>query len=371
MPVLTQRAVSLSGKPDIKKQSQDPLWNKAVSTPLKGDSSGSASFRTLWDHSNLYILVDVQDAKADVNDKVDIFVDLNNGKTTSYEVDDRHVIIKRVGKAEGVEQRSYRVRETKTGYQVELSIPWGGIQVGSEYEAGLDIRVTDGGISGTQPYNPLYWNDRTQSQEQDTSKYGVIQLAPMPKSAQAVQGIVQIDGKKDTSWNKAAPFEVNRLNQSEGAEAVARAMWSGEYLYLLIDVTDPNIITDSINPWDQDSVEIFLDENHQRTPYFQYDDAQFRISADNVGTFAGGASPGRLVSAVKKTNKGYLVEARIHLQSLTPKTGNVLGFELQINDNQGGGKQSVAKWNDTTNESWRNTSQYGILTFVGKNKLGH
>ncbi|WP_413408641.1 sugar-binding protein [Paenibacillus amylolyticus] len=74
---------------------------------------------------------------------------------------------------------------------------------------------------------------------------------------------------------------------------------------------------------------------------------------------------------MKKTNKGYLVEARIQLHSLTPKTGNVLGFELQINDNQGGGKQNVAKWNDTTNESWRNTSQYGILTFVGKNKLGH
>ncbi|MDR6717158.1 endo-1,4-beta-xylanase [Paenibacillus sp. 2003] len=371
LPVLTQRAVSLSGKPDIKKQSQDPLWNKAVSTPLKGDSSGSASFRTLWDQSNLYILVDVQDAKSDVNDRVELFVDLNNGKTSTYEADDRHVIIKRSGKAEGAERRSYRVRETKAGYQVELSIPWDGIQADSEYEVGLDIRVTDGGASGTQPYNPLYWNDRTQSQEQDTSKYGVIQLAPMPKSAQAVQGIVQIDGKKDALWNKAVPFEVKRLNETEGAEAVARAMWSGEYLYLLIDVTDPNIITDSINPWDQDSIEIFLDENHQRTPYFQYDDAQFRISADNVGTFAGGASPGRLVSAVKKTNKGYLVEARIQLHSLTPKAGNVLGFDLQINDNQGGGKQNVAKWNDTTNESWRNTSQYGILTFVGKNKLGH
>ncbi|WKL05257.1 sugar-binding protein [Paenibacillus amylolyticus] len=108
--MLTQRAVSLSGKPDIKKQSQDPLWNKAVSTPLKGDSPGSASFRTLWDQSNLYILVDVQDAKADVNDRVELFVDLNNGKTTSYEADDRHVIIKRSGKAKGAEQRSYRVR---------------------------------------------------------------------------------------------------------------------------------------------------------------------------------------------------------------------------------------------------------------------
>ncbi|RPK31197.1 Endo-1,4-beta-xylanase A precursor [Paenibacillus xylanexedens] len=33
-----------------------------------------------------------------------------------------------------------------------------------------------------------------------------------------MQGIVQIDGKKDALWNKAVPFEVKRLNESEGAE---------------------------------------------------------------------------------------------------------------------------------------------------------
>lgn len=44
-------------------------------------------------------------------------------------------------------------------------------------------------------------------------------------------------------------------------------MWSGQDLYLFIDVTDPNIITNATDPWDQDSVEIFLDENHQRTPF--------------------------------------------------------------------------------------------------------
>jgi len=40
-----------------------------------------------------------------------------------------------------------------------------------------------------------------------------------------------------------------------------------------------------------------------------------------------------------------------------------MGFELQINDNQGNNNKSTAKWNDLTNDSWKNTSQYGILTF--------
>nr|WP_167483501.1 hypothetical protein [Paenibacillus xylanexedens] len=77
-----------------------------------------------------------------------------------------------------------------------MSIPWGGIRAGSEYEAGLDIRVTDGGTNGTQPYNPLYWNDRTQSQEQDTSKYDVIQLVPMPNLHKLCKGLFRLMGRK-------------------------------------------------------------------------------------------------------------------------------------------------------------------------------
>ncbi|WP_440111507.1 endo-1,4-beta-xylanase [Paenibacillus sp. QZ-Y1] len=365
LPILTQRAVTLSGTPVTKASKQDSVWSKAVSTSLKGSASGSAAFRTLWDKKHLYILVDVQDTTNSSNDKVDLFVDLNNGKTPVYEADDRHITISRSGKTTEAKRHSYRIREANGGYQVEVSIPWAGVPGALAREVGLDIRVTDGAASGTDQNHILYWNDRTQSQEQDTSKYGVVQLANMPKSATAIKGTVTIDGKKDVPWNKAAPFKVNLLDQTKGATAEARAMWSGEDLYLLVDVTDPNIITDSIDPWDQDSIEIFLDENHQRTPYFQYDDAQFRISADNVTTFAGSASPGRLKSAVKKTAKGYQVEAKIKLQSLKPNSGSVIGFDLQINDNQGEGNKSAAKWNDTTNESWRNTSQYGILTFSG------
>ncbi|WP_366294178.1 endo-1,4-beta-xylanase [Paenibacillus sp. AN1007] len=365
LPVLTKRAVTLSGTPQTKAAKQDPLWNKAVSTALKGNT-GAASFRTLWDNKNLYVLIDVKDTVKNAGDKVELFVDLNNGKTPVYEADDRHITISRAGKVTGPKPQAYRVREGAHGYQVEVSIPLSDAPGISAREIGLDVRVTDGGNGGGEEQSVLYWNDRTLSQEQDTSKYGVIQFASMPKSAKALQGMATIDGEKDAKWNKVAPFQVTPLSANGGASAEARAMWSGQDLYLLVDVTDPQIITDAADPWDQDSIEIFLDENHQRTPFYQYDDAQFRISADNVATFAGSASPGRLESAVKKTAKGYQIEAKIRLQSLTPKTGDVIGFELQINDNQGNNNKSTAKWNDLTNDSWKNTSQYGILTFSNK-----
>ncbi|MDM5276266.1 endo-1,4-beta-xylanase [Paenibacillus silvae] len=364
LPVLTNRAVTLSGTPNIKAPKQDAVWNKAVATALKGNTgAGAAVFRTLWDNNNLYVLIDVQDTTKNSQDKVELFVDLNNGKTPVYEADDRHITITRAGTATGAQPHTYHVRQVASGYQVEVSIPWADAPALLSREIGLDVRVTDAGAGGTNAHQMLYWNDRTLSQHSDTSKYGVIQLANMPKSAKALQGTVTIDGEKEAKWNKVAPFQVMPLNPGGGAFAEARAMWSGQDLYLFIDVNDPNIITNATDPWDQDSVEIFLDENHQRTPFYQYDDAQFRISADNVATFAGSASPGRLQSAVKKTAKGYQVEAKIRLQSLTPKAGDVIGFELQVNDNQGNNNKSTAKWNDLTNDSWKNTSQYGIVTF--------
>ena len=47
--------------------------------------SNSATWQGLWDTNNLYILVNVQDSAALMNnDSVEVYVDGNNGKNTSY-----------------------------------------------------------------------------------------------------------------------------------------------------------------------------------------------------------------------------------------------------------------------------------------------
>ena len=69
-------------------------------------------------------------------------------------------------------------------------------------------------------------------------------------------------------------------------------------------------------------------------------------------------------SAAKIIPGGYIVELKIPYRSLTAKEGTVIGFDLQINDDQGAGKRdSIVKWNDITNNSWQNTSGFGLLIF--------
>lgn len=358
LPVISQASIALFGSPK-QESAEDPLWNKAVKRIMAEQGGLGASYQTLWDSTNFYIKVDVQDDTINSGDKVELYIDENNDKSGTFEPDDRKFEISRLDKeTEGIQTT---VRSVPAGYTVEAAIPWSTIQAEPDSLIGFDIRVTDG--SGPEPVR-IYWNDRTLGQDTDTSRYGIIRLASMPKSAGAVHGSAVIDGVKEAVWNKAEPVRVNLTTAPSSASAEAWTMWSNDSLLMFIEVKDSVLQADAPEPWFQDSVEIFLDENHQRTAYYQGDDSQFRINIRNEPSFAGGASADRLESAVVQTEDGYHMELKIRLDTTLPKAGQSIGLDLQVNDDQGGGVRTSAKWNDPSNDTWQNTSQFGILTFL-------
>ena len=83
-------------------------------------------------------------------------------------------------------------------------------------------------------------------------------------------------------------------------------MWDENNLYVLMDVTDPLLSIAANDAYMQDSVEIFVDENNGKTTYYEDDDAQYRVSCENVHSV--GTGGGEFTSAVKKTEKGYFAE---------------------------------------------------------------
>lgn len=80
----------------------------------------------------------------------------------------------------------------------------------------------------------------------------------------------EIDGVIDEVWNSAPWMEMtvawtgfeNLKPPSSPADFTGKykAMWTPEHLYLLFDITD-DIINTSGQYWEQDTVEIFLDED--------------------------------------------------------------------------------------------------------------
>lgn len=185
--------------------------------------------------------------------------------------------------------------------------------------------------------------------------------------ANAVYGTPVIDGTVDALWTDVPEMQVNRYQLAwQGASGIAKALWDDQNLYVLVQVSDAQLDKASANVWEQDSVEIFVDQNNGKTSFYQDDDGQFRVNFDNESTFNPERIAAGFASATKVSGTNYTVEVKIPLTSITPANARKLGFDVQINDAKDGARQSVAAWNDTTGNGYQDTSVYGVLTLTGK-----
>lgn len=176
-----------------------------------------------------------------------------------------------------------------------------------------------------------------------------------------------IDGTVDAAWSKAVELPINRYQTAwQGATGVAKTLWDEQNLYVLIQVSDAQLDKSNVNAWEQDSVEIFLDENNAKTSFYQDDDGQFRINFDNEASFSPASLSEGFESATKVSGTNYTVEVKIPFKKVTVSNDKKIGFDVQINDAKEGVRQSVAAWNDTTGNGYQDTSIYGILTLTGK-----
>jgi endo-1,4-beta-xylanase len=176
-------------------------------------------------------------------------------------------------------------------------------------------------------------------------------------------GTPVIDGETDSVWSKAPALPVNRYQLAwQGAAGTARVLWDEKNLYVLIYVNDSQLDKVNVNPWEQDSVEVFVDENNEKTTFYQEDDGQYRVNYENTATFNPEGINNGFESAAKVKGSNYVVEMKIPFRSITPEANMQIGFDAQINDAKSGSRQSAATWNDITGNGYQDTSVYGVLT---------
>ncbi|WP_337102676.1 endo-1,4-beta-xylanase [Paenibacillus sp. YIM B09110] len=360
LPVEIQKTKAVAGAVKVDGKLED-TWKAARPVTIQAEGSTVASYRTQWASGKLHVWVDVLDATVNGNDAVEVFIDANNGKTASYETDDRKYTFRRSG-ANPHSPAEYKSVKTATGYVIEASIPLSGAALGQTI--GFDVRIADRSGNVTTLTS---WNDIHHKQNTDTSGFGELEMIQGPRLAKAARGTPIVDGKIDGIWKSATAFTTNRWVQgTSGSTAVVRTLWDGGKLYILSEVTDSKLTKRSANVWEQDSVEIFLDQNNARSNPYDSDDGQFRINFDNEQSVSPGSSSGRLVSAAKRTATGYIVEASIAWTGTPPLSGSLVGFDVQVNNDQDddGVRDSIAIWNDTTGMTWQNLSEIGLLEFT-------
>lgn len=219
------------------------------------------------------------------------------------------------------------------------------------------------------------WNDEANFTDKSGGTLGKISFSSQPEYGEAVKGTAVIDGKIDDSWANAKTFEVSKEQVgSDGATAVGRVMWDNENLYILMEVTDPLLSAESANAYEQDCVEVFFDENNNKSTAYEEDDIQCRVNFENYKTVTDGLSTDRFVSATSKTSTGYIVEIAIPSTLGGLSKNQVIGFDMQVNDDaDGDGKRdNISIWNDMTGKGYENPSVFGVVKLVdsGEYELG-
>lgn len=139
---------------------------------------------------------------------------------------------------------------------------------------------------------------------------------------------------------------------------------------MLAQVTDPTLDESSANAFEQDSVEVFVDPNNGKTAGYDDDDGQYRVSFGNHqtinGNFSSFAIAGNLASATRIVPGGYVVEVAITLNTLHPRFGTLVGFDLQVNDATAGVRTAATTWHDPTGLSFVNTSRWGVARLAAR-----
>jgi endo-1,4-beta-xylanase len=183
------------------------------------------------------------------------------------------------------------------------------------------------------------------------------------KTAAVPYGKPVIDGEVDPVWANSPALETGLyLLAWQGARGTARVLWDEDNLYALVQVEGAAMNKDSKNAFEQDSVEVFVDENNAKTPYYEDGDGQYRVNFDNEAGFNPLPVSTGFVSAAKVSGSSYLVEMKIPFKTIKGVSGKSVGFDVSINGaSKSGARESVAVWNDLSGQSYRDTSGLGIL----------
>ena len=168
----------------------------------------------------------------------------------------------------------------------------------------------------------------------------------------------------DAAWNDVEPVEMKIETQGTTLTGSSyKVMWDDKYVYVRVDVKDSDLNASNKNAYEQDSVEVFIDQKNNKGSSYDGDDAQYRVSYLNMATFNGGNSS-LFKSSAKKTDDGYVVFMACPLDKIKPEMGGKIGFDVQINQaDVNGARTGIRNWFNNTNEGYTDPSGLGTLMF--------
>ena len=300
-----------------------------------------AEFIPVWDADGLTVQVKVKDTTVNDADAVTVYVDPDN--SASY-ITPHKVTVARTAAA-----------AIAGGYQATVKVSMKGLKVAQQIS--LDVVVNNDGETGS-------FNDLTGKQESSSKYYAVATMKPGIEKIP--YGTISVDADADAAWGNAVNIPLT-INKGSEASANAKVLWDDDNLYVYATVNDAVLDKTGAQTHEQDSLEVFIDEDNGKTASYGEDDKQYRINYNNGQSFNGKKCLAENVkSATKTIDGGYVVEAAFKWTDIKPANGTKIGLELQINDAKGGKRIGTLSWYDETGMGWSGSNVYGTVELTGK-----
>lgn len=300
-----------------------------------------AEFIPVWDADGLTVQVKVKDTTVNDADAVTVYVDPDN---SASDITPHKVTVARTAAA-----------AIAGGYQATVKVSMKGLKVAQQIS--LDVVVNNDGETGS-------FNDLTGKQESSSKYYAVATMKPGIEKIP--YGTISVDADADAAWGNAVNIPLT-INKGSEASANAKVLWDDDNLYVYATVKDAALDKTGAQTHEQDSLEVFIDEDNGKTASYGEDDKQYRINYNNEQSFNGKKCLAENVkSATKTIDGGYVVEAAFKWTDIKPANGAKIGLEFQINDAKGGKRIGTLSWYDETGMGWSGSNVYGTVELTGK-----
>ncbi len=201
-------------------------------------------------------------------------------------------------------------------------------------------------------------------------------------------GSVTIDGKLEANeWDDCQPVRLNYhelvANVWQGPEDTsgkAYFKWDEKFLYFALAITD-DVHFSAAAPgsmWQEDSVQIAADPEHDRSAGYNTDDYEYGFALGQGGAMLAGcwrhpqnsAAPKMSICLVERDESKNLTtyEGAFAWEDLSPLRGEegvAFGFTLLVNDNDGQGRDGWLEWTEGLGLS-KNPSQFATMILAAK-----
>lgn len=300
-----------------------------------------AEFIPVWDADGLTVQVKVKDTTVNDADAVTVYVDPDN---SASDITPHKVTVARTAAA-----------AIAGGYQATVKVSMKGLKVAQQIS--LDVVVNNDGETGS-------FNDLTGKQESSSKYYAVATMKPGIEKIP--YGTISVDADADAAWGNAVNIPLT-INKGSEASANAKVLWDDDNLYVYATIKDAALDKTGAQTHEQDSLEVFIDEDNGKTASYGEDDKQYRINYNNEQSFNGKKCLAENVkSATKTIDGGYVVEAAFKWTDIKPANGTKIGLEFQINDAKDGKRIGTLSWYDETGMGWSGSNVYGTVELTGK-----